>query len=393
MSRAGATSSRVTFLDGLRGIAAFVVIVSHLIAGFFPALYFGAQGRTDAALMDAIATSPLFVTYSGTFAVYIFFVLSGFVIAASAAKTACRLPVLVLTRYLRLAVPVGLSICFAFALVNVFPGAPQRAAQVVGNWWLDLIYRPFNLTFGFALREAFVNVYWTGLSYYNNVLWTMRIELAGSVAIYAFYQFIGRSVRVPALVLAAMLACFATRAWPSDLLGFFLGALIYEARTRDKLAQKGFVGAGLLVVGIFLGGLPFAPGEGTFYQAIFSFVDRVSPAFGTVRVMGAAALILGIFMWKESRILLDSLPAQFLGRISFSLYLVHLPLLCVGFSELYVRFGQIGAVPMALAIGCYIAAAIGAAYVFTVLVDEPTVGMLARWKKAWSARPARPISG
>ena len=203
MSRSGATSARVTFLDGLRGIAAFVVIVSHLIAGFFPALYFGAEGRSGAELMDAISKSPLFVAYSGTFAVYIFFVLSGFVIAASAAKTTCRLPVLVIARYLRLAVPVGASVCFAFALVNVFPGAPQRAAALVGNWWLDLIYRPFNLTFGFALREAFVSVYWTGLSYYNNVLWTMRIELAGSVAIYAFYRFVGGRARVPGLVLAA----------------------------------------------------------------------------------------------------------------------------------------------------------------------------------------------
>jgi peptidoglycan/LPS O-acetylase OafA/YrhL len=388
MSRDGAASSRVIFLDGLRGIAAFVVIVSHLIAGFFPALYFGAQGRPGAELMGAIATSPLFVAYSGTFAVYIFFVLSGFVIAASAARTACRLPVLVAARYLRLAVPVGASVFFAFALVNIFPGAPQRAAAVVGNWWLDLIYRPFNLTFGFALREAFVKVYWTGVSYYNNVLWTMRIELAGSVAIYLFYRLIPKGVRVPALVLAGLLACFATRAWPSDLLGFFFGALIYEARARGKLFRAPLLGAGLVVVGMYLGGLPFAPGDGTFYQALFAFVDRLSPAFGTVRVLGAAALILGIFLWEGSRLLLDSPPAQFLGRISFALYLVHLPLLCVGFSELYLRFGQFGAAPMGLAIACYLAAAIGAAYLFTILVDEPTVGMLSRWKKARSARRA-----
>ena len=129
----------MTALDGVRGVAACVVVISHLIAGFYPALFFGAPDEARFALQHAIANSPLFVLYSGTFAVYIFFVLSGFVIAASAMRTRCGLLVLALTRYLRLAVPVLASVLLALALMWAFPGAPQRASAIVGNWWLDFM--------------------------------------------------------------------------------------------------------------------------------------------------------------------------------------------------------------------------------------------------------------
>jgi peptidoglycan/LPS O-acetylase OafA/YrhL len=410
MSRTSLPSSRVTSLDGLRGIAAFIVIVSHIAAGFFPALYFGAEGRLDVPFLDAMANSPLFVLYSGTFAVYVFFVLSGFVIAASTARTTCRLSLLVFTRYLRLTIPILASVCGAFVLANIFPGAPQRAAQIVGHWWLGFMYQPPGMSFGAVLREAFFNIYLTGLSYHNNVLWTMRVELAGSLAIYAVYLSFGRARRVPALALLAMLLCLATRwspdirihlgalhlaprfdsqkwAWTTNILGFCLGALIYEARSRGRLPQSELAGGGLVLAGLFLGGLPFAPADGTIYAALSAFVEQYSPAFSTVRAVGAAALILGIFMWKRSRGILNAPLPQFLGRISFSLYLVHFPLLCFGLSELYLLFGKSGPMSMMLAVGVYLAVTIASALGFTVLIDEPTVRVLARLKKAWSVRP------
>lgn len=386
MSRAFPPSSRITSLDGLRGIAAFIVVVSHLIAGFFPALFFGAEGNAGAAIQDAIAKSPLFVAYSGTFAVYVFFVLSGFVIASSASRTTCGLPLLVAARYLRLTVPVLVSVCCAFVLARLFPGAPQRASQLVGHWWLGFMYQPLGVSFNAALREAFFTIYWTGLSYFNNVLWTMRIEFAGSVAIYALYLSVSKSIRVPMLALLALLLCFATRGWATNILGFTLGALIFESRERGRMAENGLAGAALVLCGLFLGGLPFAPVQGTLYEALYGFVDRYSPAFSTVRALGAACLLLGVFMWKRPGALLDMSGPQFLGRISFSLYLVHFPLLCLGMSELYLRFGQSGAIPMGLSVLCYVGVTIALAFAFTVLVDEPTVKALGRVRRAWTAR-------
>jgi len=79
-----ASSKRIPEFDGLRGVAAIVVVVSHIVAAFMPVLYFGPEGGTVLSWQGFFAMSPFFVMVSGSFAVFVFFVLSGFVIAASA---------------------------------------------------------------------------------------------------------------------------------------------------------------------------------------------------------------------------------------------------------------------------------------------------------------------
>jgi len=371
----------VTALDGVRGVAACVVVISHLIAGFYPALFFGAPDEARFALQHAIANSPLFVLYSGTFAVYIFFVLSGFVIAASAMRTRCGLLVLALTRYLRLAVPVLASVLLALALMWAFPGAPQRASAIVGNWWLDFMYQPPYPSLYSALREGFYTVYWLGVSYFNNVLWTMRIEFVGSVSVYAVYLICAERLRLPVLALLAGVALFAVRQWPTNLLGFFLGALLFEGWRRGRLSQRRIPAMVLLVIGILLGGLPFQPAPGTVYHLVSTLVDRVTPAFSTVRTVGEMCLRLGVLQWSGARSWLESCVPQFLGRISFAVYLVHFPILCLGMSELFVAFGQYGRLAMGLSILGYVSVTLLTAYGFTLMVDEPTVRGLGRLKK------------
>jgi len=388
MSQPPLSVTRVATLDGLRGVAAFVVIISHVIAGFFPALYFGAEGNAGVAIQDAIAKSPAFVLYSGTFAVYVFFVLSGFVIAASATRAKCGLPLLAATRYLRLAVPITVSVLLAFALNKLFSDVPQRAGAAVGNnFWLKFMYQPLGVPLRHALGEAFYGVFVSGLSYFNNVLWTMRIELAGSLGIYALYSIFGRRARVAALVIATLWLAFGTREWPASLLGFTLGALLFEARQHGWPHPNALAAAILIPAGLFFGGLPYVPAQGTLYEAIAAAIDRVSPVSSTMRTLGAVALLTGILCSRRSQTFLDARLPQFLGRISFALYLVHLPLLCFGLSELYLHFGRYDPRAMALSIACYIAVSIGLAYAFTLWIDEPTVRILGRVKKIGSAWP------
>src|SRR6187551_3267809 len=98
---------RVAYLDGLRGVAAFLVVVAHLVCGFFPGFYFvAAEGHE---WQKAFATTPLFVLVSGVFQVLIFFVLSGFVLSAAVDGRKRSLLALTPTRFLRLAVPAGIS--------------------------------------------------------------------------------------------------------------------------------------------------------------------------------------------------------------------------------------------------------------------------------------------
>src|SRR5690606_29260208 len=76
-------NERISYLDGLRGVAALAVVVAHFLFGFYPALEPGTplEVHTQSGLDMWLASNPFHLLYPGHFAVCLFFVLSGFVLA------------------------------------------------------------------------------------------------------------------------------------------------------------------------------------------------------------------------------------------------------------------------------------------------------------------------
>ena len=80
------TKSRMHSLDGLRGVAALVVVVHHLLltlpwfADRVGLGQLGTKGQFTFSWHNLFEYTPLHILYGGTEAVVIFFVLSGFVL-------------------------------------------------------------------------------------------------------------------------------------------------------------------------------------------------------------------------------------------------------------------------------------------------------------------------
>lgn len=368
---------RLHALDGLRGLAAISVVLTHYLATFFPFSVFGANGVAGHEMQDTLSRSPLFAVYSGSYAVFIFFVLSGFVIAKSASSTTVPLTLLVGRRYARLTVPVLASTVLAYFLLGMFPDVAQVFAKQSNNGWLAGFYG-HALSLKQAIFDAVFNPYRFGESFSNRVLWTMQTELFGSLSIYVLYRLVPRHF-MPITLGMLLLLLVPQDSFLVKFMGFAGGALIYEAMTKGVLPRGNIFGVVLVSVGFLLGGLPSQPAENTHFGPIESFVENFSSPFEFILGMAAILTVTGCVSWARAMRFLAFKWLRFLGRISFAVYLIHWPILATVFIGIHLEMGQ-SVSGFALLSIAYFVILIGLSYLFTVFIDEPVTNLL-RWAK------------
>lgn len=350
-------AGRLIALDGLRGVAALVVVAYHASKIVVPEL-----DGTGATVYRAIADSPLKLAFAGTEAVLVFFVLSGLVVAIPAFRPGFAWRAYLGSRLVRLYLPVWAALLLAAALIVLLPR--EAGAASPGGWLART--NASTLSWGSLLGEASL---WQGTYRIDNVLWSLRWELVFSLALPLF---VGGAVLVrrrgwlwPTLAVCVAVSVAGRLSGVDALVYlpvFFAGTALASRitdvrewgarRSRRFWVFAGSASALLLIAGWLLRPV-VAPGTsvGLVLWGLVSAgaVGLVMTAVGSV---GAArALALRVPRW--------------LGRVSFSLYLVHVPVL----ASLGFLWGQ-DAWPWVLAVG--VPASLMLAEVFTRLVERPS---------------------
>lgn len=369
-----AGAGRILALDGLRGAAAFIVVLFHYLAMLHPRWV--ADYATDPV---PLVDTPLAILWNGPVAVFVFFVLSGFVMSAAAERRHDRPVGNTLMRYLRLALPVLASVLLAYLWLSILPNAAHdlAAAQDAPSPWLRHTLQAPLPGLAEPVHDGLFGNFLTGQSAFNNVLWTMQIELVGSVILFLVYWLGGFWLWLRYLALAAV-AGLALVAMRDAYLCFVSGAIIYEARKAGLLDRVPPVLGGLaLALGILLG----APGDGFAQRwGLDMLPAKLQPGNmeGLVPVVAASLILLAVQLTAGLGRLFERPVLQWLGRRSFALYLVHVPLLYT-----FVAWErQAVGMPMPVIALIYVAAALALAHVFTVLVDEPSLRLLGRIRRA-----------
>src|SRR5512141_298814 len=136
--RSNSGQSRVTQLDGLRGLAALVVVACHALSTI-PGIGNVVSGDRSAGLTTAEAWavySPLHALWNGTPAVHVFFVLSGFVLVLPFTRPGAvrNWAQYYAKRFFRLYLPAWASLAVAVALMTVIP----RSRSPLQSPWADM---------------------------------------------------------------------------------------------------------------------------------------------------------------------------------------------------------------------------------------------------------------
>ncbi len=316
---------KIRYLDGLRGLAAFVVVIHHFILAFYPALFFGFNTQTHLGNgFELFMSGSVFnVLYNGNFAVCIFFVLSGFVLSHKFFLKRDKEIVTegAIKRYVRLALPVAISVFLAFFLLKISLFYNQPLSGVTGSsWFYDFWTVKPNFTD--ALNEAFIGAFFLDIFDYNVVLWTIAYELFGSFLIFAFLALFGK-MRNRYLAYIMVGIYFFNTYYVTFLLGMLLSdIMVNRSEITQKLGKNKVLFLVLLCLGLFLGSYPSGRGtEGTIYSFLnVSFFDDPSISW---HMWGAFLVIAALMHLEKIQKALSLKYFLFLGNISFSMYLLH----------------------------------------------------------------------
>lgn len=378
-------TERQTHLDGLRGLAAFVVVVTHGIVAFDYALYSGAERDSRCSWDVQLSGAPFLLPLAGSLSVCIFFALSGYVLCQSFSNTRLRSIGLFAKRYTRLAIPI-LAACMIAYTTGVL-GWPRNAqlSAITRSGWLASQMRQVP-SFNQALQEgayrALIHLkpYWIT---YDSALWTMNIEFYGSLLLIAVFGLTAR-VASPRLREAYRLWLFGVCAvvGAASYLGLFaFGALINLTGVAKRI--KPAAGSAFLIVGLFLGTLPVSLNP---WGLVRPFGELRLPAVPFdpfpeapiifCHAVGAIAILLAANSLLSFRRILTSPFAQYLGHISFPLYLIHMPVLLtvVSYDALVLTHRDVPYPWTAgISISLFVAVSLAAATGFYYAFERPSI--------------------
>lgn len=354
--RSNSGQSRVTQLDGLRGLAALVVVACHALSTL-PGIGSAVSGDRSAGLNTAEAWavfSPLHVLWNGTPAVHVFFVLSGFVLVLPFTRpgAAAKWAQYYAKRFFRLYLPAWASLAVAVALMTAIP----RSASPLQSPWADIYVTDPSM--GQVLKDGLLML---NASTINTPLWSLKWEVLFSLLLPVYVLVALRWRRfwhlkiVLALLLAAAGALLDVEAL-SYLPIFAVGAVLGAERERIRELTRPwprFVWFFVAAAGIFLA------------NAEWISPEQPIPGVEAVVTVGATLIVLLFVSCRSAKRLGDTAAAQWLGRVSFSLYLVHLPVILAGVTLL-----RSVSLPLALAVS--VAASFVIAELFYRYVEQPS---------------------
>ncbi|HCZ9271964.1 TPA: acyltransferase [Vibrio alginolyticus] len=299
---------KIQYLDGLRGIACLFVVMSHISNIYHPGLH-GGEG------LGFWANSPFLFFISGAGAVYVFFVLSGIVLAKSVArKDKKKYIVSFVHRYPRLAIPATISCLIVFSIfLNI-----GKLEFYESNWFNNL-YVENNSLLSATFDGAFHSFFY-GISKYNNVLWTMQVELIGSFIVYLCQYILDRHGKKNGLftfLIIISIIGIISKSLGLSLACFLFGFCIYNFQLKIK-----HYSILVFIIGLYFLGIN---SNNNSYWIIYSLLSE--HAYVLSNFIGALMIVFATVSSTKLQGALNTKVFTKLGELSFSIYLLHIPVI------------------------------------------------------------------
>jgi peptidoglycan/LPS O-acetylase OafA/YrhL len=335
--------NKLSNLEGIRGIAALVVLLGHFVLGFAPQRH----GLIPGAIKGGnFMETPMFASINGTASVTLFFVLSGFVLSYSYWSSNKSMTKAVIKRYPRLLLLPAISTLVSFLLYRLNLYYYDKAALVTNSDWMakfgyaGRLPEPSYLMDG-LLQGSFLT-FFRGDAWLNSSLWTMHYEFIGSLIVFGFTAVALHVNKPRSLLLLAIPVLFLTYFINNTLLysAFIMGLLLSFLFSKTSLLshKPGFlIQVFLMVFCVYAFGF-LEPATGWYGYLSALDVSKQYVLRIILHILASIALIYLVFVNHLLRKMFSSGSFRFLGRISFSMYVIHIPILFSFSAYLFLVF-------------------------------------------------------
>lgn len=356
------TESRrdTAFLDGMRGLAAFCVFLEHFFLPFWSTIFFAYGGDKDATILQLPVIRLL---SSGSPMVCIFFVISGTALTLKPAQLIQRgewdslyraMESMIFRRGVRLFAPSLLASFVLMIAAHLHLCDVQSAvdwegpAVIKDEFWLkqpqyvSSLWQQIGEWLDFVIAKVLIPSTWrgttTGRDYgdlthvdYGSQLWTVAVEYWASILLFAALVGTARLRAVYRIPLFTILSGFSLWVSRWDMALFLYGSMLtntsafqteMSAKTRTILQDLSFVL--LLCLGLHLAS---APELGSSSTPGFVWLSTIASNPRVWQSIGGALIVTAVANMRALRRIFSCSFLLYLGRISYALYVVHIPLL------------------------------------------------------------------
>jgi peptidoglycan/LPS O-acetylase OafA/YrhL len=310
-------SKRLKSLQGLRGVAALTVTVSHFLAAFY------LTGKDAGTILESLRPISHLFGILAHKAVWIFFVLSGFVLTLQLDSRHHTYLRYLGSRLVRLYFPVWFAIILNLAVISAIA---QSGKQI--DFWIGP--NPEGITaLGLAYEFLLISE-----SYFLGPLWSLRWEVIFSVIAFSAWRTgFFKSNPVITIVISSLLSMvgeYLANGWIKYLPMFLVGVALYFLYKQKWLKAESRLSPisefGILALAVFVPVAGFV---------VTSFTDGGIENLRYILdvPLSLTSISLVFFALSKGSLLEQVLSLkwlQSLGDFSFSLYLVHAPILLLG---------------------------------------------------------------
>ena len=324
-------------LEGLRGLAAMIVVLAHVFYAYFPYMTTRREPNPSIepkTLLDYVLhMMPFNALFIADAAVILFFVLSGYVLTIKffAHRDVKEIQSAAVRRYIRLMFPAAVSVFFAWSILSMGLMTNHLVGVLdVSGWPIE--YYQEQRSIWSALISAILYVPFFGDTYFNGPLWSIQVEFLGSMLLFASFALFGRSSLVLTCLFFLYVAKMFTGLNPGVLyyIAILAGAMLHPA--TNFLKRNSWLSVILFIVGFVL----ITVDKSSQYSWLVSLpVPNLEPVLANLKgseilfwqTVGSIMVVAGTVGSRHVSSVLGSKVPAYLGRISYASYLLHLPLM------------------------------------------------------------------